>query len=229
RGLRHRSCRRGRRRPRRAPHPEPGRPSRSDDLRGTHARRAASARSALLRARASRAPACAQPRPAGRARHGRRQARAPDRGRLRRTCTRRAPARPHVRRPYRRPAAGRMWPRGVAAGASTRALLHGRRPRRSVAMTARGGLVRLLALSGALACALALTLMPAFRPALPPLPHSLSSPITLSLLRPMLGLAAWALTLLLVAALLGRALGILFERRPPRTERSDAAPVRRRR
>src|SRR5262249_18311436 len=117
----------------------------------------------------------------------------------------------------------------VAAGASTRALLHGRRPRRSVAMTARGGLVRLLALSGALACALALTLMLDFRPALPPLPHSLSSPISLSLLRPMLGLAAWALTLLLVSALLGRALGILFERRPPRTERSDAAPVRRRR
>jgi Bacterial transcriptional activator domain len=96
-------------------------------------------------------------------------------------------------------------------------------------MSARGGLVRFLALSGALACALVLTLVLDFRPSLPSLPRSLSSPITLSLLRGMLGLAAWAITLLLVTALLGRALGTLFERRPPRTDRSDAAPVRRRR
>jgi DNA-binding SARP family transcriptional activator len=96
-------------------------------------------------------------------------------------------------------------------------------------MSVRGGLLRVLALLGGLACALALTLLLDVRPQLPPLPRSLSSPITLSLLRAMLGLAAWALALLLVALLLGRALGTLLGRRPSRRKRADAAPVPRRR
>jgi DNA-binding SARP family transcriptional activator len=87
----------------------------------------------------------------------------------------------------------------------------------------------MLALLGALACALVLTLLLDVRPPLPPLPRSLSSPITLSLLRAMVGLAAWALALLLVGLLLGRALVTLLGRRPSRRKRADAAPVPRRR
>jgi DNA-binding SARP family transcriptional activator len=45
----------------------------------------------------------------------------------------------------------------------------------------------------------------------------------------MLGLAAWTLALLLVALLLGRALGALLWRRPSRSKLTDAAPVPRRR
>jgi DNA-binding SARP family transcriptional activator len=96
-------------------------------------------------------------------------------------------------------------------------------------MSARGGLLRLLALSGALASALALTLLLDLRPPLPPLPRSLSSPITLSLLRGIFGVAAWALSLLFVVVLLGRALATLLDRRPSRPHRSDPARVPRRR
>jgi DNA-binding SARP family transcriptional activator len=96
-------------------------------------------------------------------------------------------------------------------------------------MSARRSTLRVLALLGALACALALTLLLDLRPPLPPLPRSLSSPITLPLLRAMLGLAAWALALLLVALLFAHALGALLERRPSRSKRNDAAPAPRRR
>jgi DNA-binding SARP family transcriptional activator len=96
-------------------------------------------------------------------------------------------------------------------------------------MTARGGLLRLLALSGALACALTLTLLLDLRPPMPPLPRSLSSSLTLPLLQGMLALAAWALALLLVALLLVRALGALLERRPSRPQPSAAAQAPRRR
>jgi DNA-binding SARP family transcriptional activator len=90
----------------------------------------------------------------------------------------------------------------------------------------RDNLYRLLGLVGALACALALMLVVDLRPPLPPLPRSLSSPITLPLLRGTLELAIWALVVLFAALLLGRALAVLLARRPPR--RLDAAPVPRR-
>jgi DNA-binding SARP family transcriptional activator len=89
----------------------------------------------------------------------------------------------------------------------------------------RRNLYRLLALVGALASALALMLVLELRTPLPPLPRSLSSPITLPLLRGTLELATWALVLLLAALLLGRALAVLLARRPQPPARIDAAPV----
>jgi DNA-binding SARP family transcriptional activator len=93
----------------------------------------------------------------------------------------------------------------------------------------RDNLYRLFGLVGALACALALMLIVDLRPPLPPLPRSLSSPITLPLLRGTLEFATWALVVLVAALLLGRALAVLLARRPQPPRRLDAAPVPRRR
>lgn len=92
----------------------------------------------------------------------------------------------------------------------------------------RRDLLRLVALVGAFACALALLLLLDLRSPLPPLPRSLSSPLTLPLLRGTLELAAWALSLLLAALLLSRALTALLARprqtpaqiHPPATARA---------
>jgi DNA-binding SARP family transcriptional activator len=80
-------------------------------------------------------------------------------------------------------------------------------------------LLRLVALVGALACALALLLLFDLRPPLPSLPRSLSSPLTLPLLRGTLELAAWGLSLLLAGLLLGRAVAALLARSRPRPAR----------
>jgi DNA-binding SARP family transcriptional activator len=86
---------------------------------------------------------------------------------------------------------------------------------------------RLVGLAGALACALALLLLLDLRPPLPSLPQSLSSPLTLPLLRTTLELAAWALSLLLAAMLLGRALAALLARPRPRPARIEPAATAR--
>jgi len=90
----------------------------------------------------------------------------------------------------------------------------------------RDNLYRLLGLVGALACALALMLVVDLRPPLPPLPRSLSSPITLPLLRGTLELATWALVVLFAALLLGRALAVLLARRPQPPRRRPLGQAR---
>lgn len=93
----------------------------------------------------------------------------------------------------------------------------------------RRSLPRLLALVGALACALALVLLLDLRPPLPQLPRSLSSPITLPLLRATLELAAWTLSFVLAGLLFARALDALLRRPVARALQIEVAPVPRRR
>ena len=142
--LRRRARSRGSDRPRRAPGPQPTRPARRGGLRRAHPRERGRAPSARGWPGARRAPARAQSRPAGRARHGRRQARAPDHVRPRRTRTKSASARARARCPRECAAACSSGPRGVAAGDPARTLLHRRRTRRATAMRAvRRNLYRL--------------------------------------------------------------------------------------
>lgn len=96
----------------------------------------------------------------------------------------------------------------------------------------RHSLLRLLALLGALACAAALMLLLEIRPPLPPLPRSLSSPITLALVRGSLEVAAWGVSVALAALLLVHSLRVVLSRsprQPPRALRRGAAPTPRRR
>jgi DNA-binding SARP family transcriptional activator len=96
----------------------------------------------------------------------------------------------------------------------------------------RQRLLRLLALLGAVACAAALVLLFQVRPPLPALPRSLSSPITLALVRVALELAAWGVSIVLAGLLLLHSLRGLFARRPrqsPGALRLGTVPGRRQR
>jgi DNA-binding SARP family transcriptional activator len=96
-------------------------------------------------------------------------------------------------------------------------------------MSARGRLLRLLGLMGALLCPLAIVLLLQIRPPLPTQPSSLSSPITLELVRGVLDLAAWGASLGLAALLLVHSLRALFAPlEPPRPPRRLDPPERRR-
>jgi DNA-binding SARP family transcriptional activator len=87
-------------------------------------------------------------------------------------------------------------------------------------MTAhRHSLLRLLGFLGTLGCPIVLVVLFEIRPPLPRLPTSLSSPITLELVRSVLELAAWGVAIVLAFLLLVHSLRGLFVRRAPRPSR----------
>jgi DNA-binding SARP family transcriptional activator len=96
--------------------------------------------------------------------------------------------------------------------------------------SSRHQLRRVLALLGTLACPLVLLLLFEIRPPLPALPNSLSSPITLALVRGILDFAAWAAALALTGLLFAHSLRGLFARRPlPPARALKIDPARRQR
>ncbi len=89
--------------------------------------------------------------------------------------------------------------------------------------------LRLVALAGALGCAGALVLLFEFGPPGPPLPRSLSTPVTLAFVRGLLALAAWLLLVLLAGVVLVRFVRVIRpgRRPPPRALKDGAIKTRR--